>query len=279
MDIEDQRWFTRYFLRYGLLSVPTENNSSTFEVPSDVPKQMRQSQPPDGTDGNRTKDWRSFVSIDNFGRIFQTTHRSKPSDFRVGSACCGQKSSCRTIQAAGEMKVVTSCSGRQGLFGLPPSQESYTSEISEIGNECYVGTGAHTFAAGLVWNRRTCTTPCLLHGNDWKHVVFDALTTALGSEGWPPQPLLLANLSNSWSREDGQASSRHHRDAATSGVLRAEPGGRRCGTERRGGQDETDEFGSRLVVRWSDALNQKLHTWQKYHNVWLPNGECGESRV
>ena len=150
--------------------------------------------------------WKSFVEIDSNGRIFQNTHQTRPSEYIIG-ATKYERNPHLPYNIINEVAVAT--------------ESDYYLEAIEDG---YQSDPAGSFAgAGLLWNQVTNTTPCVLHGNDWKHVVFDSLTRALRSEGWPPEPLELPLKTS---------------------------------------RSEREEFSDRLVVRWTDRLHAKLFSWQ-----------------
>lgn len=43
--------------------------------------------------------------------------------------------------------------------------------------------------AGLLWHAPSASSPCLVHGNDYKQRTFGAIVAGLRAEGWPPRPL------------------------------------------------------------------------------------------
>ena len=288
MDVEDQRWFTRYFLRYGL----TFHGCSTVKEPQPTPESLPRSRSSAAgcrrwVDSSNSGSWLSFVAIDSGGRIFQTTHRSAPADFRLGEAgytaifpfSDGKIGS--TTNGGGESGLASpmepSDAGSGALcsdgdisslemFGVAPEdgREKETFEAIEAVEDGYGAypAGRYFRGAGLVWNRRARTTPCLLHGNDWKQLVFNAVTKALHVEGWPPQPLTLSILPSSRNGQANKIKDTDHEDrSAKDHFVEGEKG---------------DEFSRRLVVRWTDGLRAKLYAWQESHDMWLPHNECGK---
>lgn len=70
------------------------------------------------------------------------------------------------------------------LHGMRPADF----RLEHAGGDGPMGIGTRI---GVLHSLFTGTTPALIHGNEWKHVTFSALTNALRSEGWPPVPLAL----------------------------------------------------------------------------------------
>ena len=83
MDVEDQRWFTRFFLRRTFLDAQRsreDGNGSGGGGRSE------------GTSGVGTSGvgsgghWRAFVALDHGGTLFRTTERTTPTEYAIGRA-------------------------------------------------------------------------------------------------------------------------------------------------------------------------------------------------
>jgi hypothetical protein len=110
--------------------------------------------------------------------------------------------------------------------------------------------------AGLIYNKNTKRTPCLIHGNDYKQLVFSSLVKGLKQYGWPPEPLLV-QTSFRINDDDSELNSVSEEEAFSVGG------------------DDGSSSSDALVVQWTDSLFDKLYKYQLDHDAWFPNEDCG----
>jgi hypothetical protein len=245
MDVEDQRWFTRYYLRRKL------TEALEFEGGSERGGR-------EGSEGGCEKDpdeaaaakaasvggWRTFVALDRFGDLFQTTHETVPAQYRLGAVSAASTDD--DEDEDGDHGDQGRCHRHDEWCGsrCRGGQWARPARAAAAAAEGYASRPTGRFGgAGVVWNAATQRAPLLLHGNDWKERTFNALSLGLAAGGWPPAPFWLETSL-----------------AALPGDPPGDPGA---------------AFGRGLWLRWTDPFSELLHSYQARHGSWLPHEDCG----
>jgi len=273
MDIEDQRWFTRYYLRRKLTVAHDVRRSHGDGSGGDDRQKSFETEKHDGgkeaaVDGN----WRTFVALDRLGDLFQTTHETTPAQYRlgaVGALFANYSGSGFSGRTSHSMHEARRCSHIEEAYDFDESDENEKSQvIAQQIEEGYASQPTGAFGgAGLVWNTATQRAPLLLHGNDWKERTFNALGKGLQAGGWPPAPFWLETSLPS---------------------LPGDPPGDPTVDDPTGDDTPTSDShptastllgGSKpshgLWVRWTDSFFDLLHAYQDRHRSWLPHEDCG----
>jgi hypothetical protein len=271
MDVEDQRWFTRYYLRRKLTEA---HEVSLNGDDNDAKKNFDNRKYGDTTETAVDGNWRTFVALDRFGDLFQTTHETIPAQYRlgaVGSLLKNNSSSNGSGLSTLHKDAVKRCaSSEESCRAHKDSDEEKTRLIAQRVEEGYASQPTGAFGgAGLVWNTATQRAPILLHGNDWKERTFNALGKGLQAGGWPPAPFWLETSLPSLPGDppgDPSVDDAYPTSDAEPTVTDADPAASTLLGDVAPGHG--------LWARWTDPFLELLQAYQDRHRSWLPHEDC-----